>query len=744
MSKSIKAKIKLHKGVPTVFVNGKPFHLGSACIDCQRERPIAFLKTNPESICLMWPTEMGTIDDEPDLEAIEHRFADVLNEFPNVLLSCVLKVMPSLNWISQHPEEMTVYDVPDNIKNAQAGRGTEPSWASKQWQQDCARFFRKVIGHLHRVFNGRIILYQIGSGQGGENYPITDPFISGSWSCGDFSKPMLVWFRQRLKNYYHNDVKKLRYAWSDPKVTFEDAMPPDRLERMRTEWFSFRSSAHSQLADYSKACSELIEENVLIWCKAVKEATNNESLTASPMASVLDCGLNAFTAHQVIKNTFERCLKSPYVDMLQSPASYVLRDLGRGDTSAMIPIGTANLNGKMWYRDFDSRTSVMGDDLAKDPPSILWRNPTTAWEDIQLLERDAAYSLMKGGSWFWQEHKDEMYKLPEHVNIAKRIAAVGRGILHANRSMVPGLAVFTNHHSNFHLANSNRLIFAMNYEARRLHWTHAGMACEVYCLDDASHPQMPPHKLIMVTNAFCISNAQVKAIKTMARKNNATIIWLMAPGLITQKGFDLNRVSKIVGFKICALDVEALTRISLIPGAHPWSKVGMSGGYSPKSFGVGPLEFDDSGSRAIGPLFYADTSNDRDAQVIGILNALEQPGLLVKQMDGYTSVFCSAPYIHHALLNAIGADAGAHIYTEFGDLVHVAKNLLLVNANSTGIKKVNWPRKAEVVFDLYSNRTICRESKSWSFNMQQHETRFFFAGSERTAQNIKNAMRGFT
>ena len=245
----------------------------------------------------------------------------------------------------------------------------------------------------------------------------------------------------------------------------------------------------------------------------------------------------------------------------------------------------------------------------------------------------------------------------------------------------------------------------------------------------------------MVTNAFCMTDKQAKGIIKLARQNSATVIWLVAPGIQTAKGFDLERTSKITGFKICSTDVESSPLISLLPGKHPLSRPCLSDGGVLSRFGAGPHEEDGSGSRVIGPLFYVDASCDTDVNVLGILDVLCEPGLAIRQMDGYRSVYCSAPYIHNALIRAIGVDAGSHIYLDSDDLLHVADNLILVHAKSGGKKQIHWHKKAQIVHDLYSGRKVAINCRSWSFRMKTYETRLFFAGPENMARQITQSIK---
>jgi len=744
LSGPISTRIATYCGSPTVFVNGQPIHFAAVLFrndHLEKRRstygPPSLSSIRPEIVMLYANVEVGS---DRHISSIQAWMERAFSQHPQALGACHLGLQPSMKWTEAHVGEMTLYDRPVDWSKAKL---REASWASRTWRRDAARFLKRLVAHLHTAFSGRIILYQVGAGSCAENVPVLNPYTGhyiGPWFCGDFSEPMLAYFRRKLRHYYRNDLARLRRAWGDPNVTFESAQPPDRAERMRTEWFAFRCPLRSRTADYYRAWSEAVEDCVLAWCKAIKDATGGQCLTASPIGSILDCGLNANLIHHLMKNTFHRALASPYLDMLQSPASYAMRDPGRGDTSSMIPLGALRLAGKIWLRDLDTRTSVVAN--KSGPVEALWRTPSTCWEDVQVLKRDAAYSLLKGGAFWWHEIVEGMYRLRGHVRIARRIQAVARGVVHADRSTPPGLAVFVDNDSNFHQANSNRLIFAMNYEARQLHWAHAGLACEIYHINDASNPRMPAHKLIMVTNAFFITDRQARAIIQLARRNSATIIWLVAPAVGTRDGFDVQRTSRITGFNIKAACIEAVPSVTLVPSRHPWSRPALAGGGTLRHFGSGPLGYDDSGARAVGPLFYVDTSHDSDVVVLGVSDVLGEPALVVRRMAGYTSLYCAAPYVHNALLRAIGADCGAHVYLEEDDLVHAAGDLLLVHAKRAGRKQIRWPRRVETVFDLYTGRDVAADCSRWPLRMRRHETRFLFAGARTVARKVLTAMGG--
>lgn len=108
----IVAQRKVHNGLPTIFVNDKPIHAISAGFHFRRDIPCSMSKTNPDVITMVDMPETAEVIDTPDLTAIERNFTRYFNEYPDVLGSCLISLGPSMDWVREHPDEMTVYDVP--------------------------------------------------------------------------------------------------------------------------------------------------------------------------------------------------------------------------------------------------------------------------------------------------------------------------------------------------------------------------------------------------------------------------------------------------------------------------------------------------------------------------------------------------------------------------------------------------------------------------------------------------------
>lgn len=231
-------------------MNGQPTHLGAVGRACYRTELPSLLGAKISASCLLWPKLFFQIGEQPDLDDLVRQFRALLDANPDALLAVVITLAPSTNWALAHPQEMTVYSPRlEDVLPVNPSRSPEPSWASQVWREAAASFLQTTVKHLHEALEGRIVLYQFGSGKCGENYPAPDPVRYNQWYCSDYSEPMHAWFRNWLRSHY-SSRDALRKAWGDEHVDFETAAVPSREELLISDWFSFRSPTRSQVTDY--------------------------------------------------------------------------------------------------------------------------------------------------------------------------------------------------------------------------------------------------------------------------------------------------------------------------------------------------------------------------------------------------------------------------------------------------------------------------------------------------------------
>jgi hypothetical protein len=119
----------------------------------------------------------------------------------------------------------------------------------------------------------------------------------------------------------------------------------------------------------------------------------------------------------------------------------------------------------------------------------------------------------------------------------------------------------------------------------------------------------------------------------------------------------------------------------------------------------------------VSPRFYAD---DPDAALLGVMGAgINKPGLVVKQVNGWRSIFSGAPILPSALLRGIARAAGVHIYSDAGDVVTANRNFLCIYAPKGGKRTVHLPERVTVV-DLIDHRTLARDVMQFDLEMAEN------------------------
>ena len=716
------AEIRMHNGAPSMFVNDLPIFLNAPYL---RKAPLASFAAAGTGIYLLsdGPIKVDA-DGHPSTEAAERAITELLDEEPGALV--IVRSFPPTPrwWLDAHPDEEMQFDR-DIRSYPGLADYRDVSWTSDAWLDASSGWYESWCRRLHQRFDGQVVGYQFGMGSCGENNPLGGH--GGRWFCSDFSPAMTRYFRRWLAQRYGSD-EALRRAWSDPSASIETAKPPSRLERLRSDWLTFRSPLRAHVADYYLALAERVTHCVIRFCEASKRATEGHSLAGSHLGAFMDNGFHAYVYSQASINRVLPALEHPAVDLLTSPASYDHREPG-GEASSMMPAGSVALHGKLIFQDQDTRTFHVSDEYRRN--FNLARIAADLRQTEDSLKRDVAHMVIRGYGCWWHAMVPGMYDHPGISECLARLARIGRRSLAFPRGTADGIAMIVDEESVYHQQCANRLFYSMLYYQRQHFWSRSGAAWNAYLHNDLAAPRMPDHKVYYFLNTFYLSDEEVAAIEKKVKRNNATVIWSYAPGIQSPDGFTLERVHRLTGFRVKAADVEALPRVTLTNHDHPlvrYRREGEGDEYmraarQPDHFGVGPMGSDER-ERIVGPLFYVD---DPEATVLGELDALQEPGFCVKQMDGWTSVFVSAPMLNHYLLRNIAREAGLHIYSEDNDVILPGRSFVMQHAVTPGRKRITLPHPADVL-ECYDDMEAGRSIQQIDFDLPEYGTRFYFTG----------------
>lgn len=397
----------------------------------------------------------------------------------------------------------------------------------------------------------------------------------------------------------------------------------------------------------------------------------------------------------------------------------------------MMPVGSYLLHGKMIFQDQDTRTHHIPAKVRKN--FTLGRIARNARETEGVLKRDFGYMLIHGYGLWWHAMVPGMYDAPEVRSCVARLSEIGRRSLRFSRGIAEGAAIVVDEESAFHQQCANRLLFPMLYYQRQRYWNRSGVPWSLFLHNDLADERFEDRSLYYFLNTFYLTDEEIEAIEGRVKRNGATVVWSFAPGVQSPGGIDLARAERLSGFRLRAADVEALPRITITHDAHPMTREIRSspGGESMRGrpdvsfFGVGPMGNDEQAGK-LGPMIYVD---DPEATVLGELDALQKPGFCVKEMDGWTSVFVSAPMLNPRVFRGIARSAGIHIYSEGDDVVLAGRRFLMLHARTGGEKRVILP-EARDVYECYDGRTIGRGVREFRDKLGAHQTGLYFFGTE--------------
>jgi hypothetical protein len=125
---------------------------------------------------------------------------------------------------------------------------------------------------------------------------------------------------------------------------------------------------------------------------------------------------------------------------------------------------------------------------------------------------------------------------------------------------------------------------------------------------------------------------------------------------------------------------------------------------------------------AVRPVFYAD---DPGAQVLGIEQATGMPGLVVKDMGAWRSIYSAAPLLPWPLMRNIARLAGVHVYDDCGDMLWANNVFLAIYSQSAGKRMLHFP-KPMAIEDAYTGSRLGDGVESLELDMGLWETGLFY------------------
>jgi hypothetical protein len=665
-------------------------------------------------------------------------------------------------WAEKHPEELVAYRGENGTLQLFEWEGKSykwGSWASEKFLAVSEEAIRRYVLHMRQSpYASRIIGYQICS------------WAVGEWMavCVDASAPMTERFRAFLERKYRT-VDALRDAWGDTDVRFDTAEVPYEFEHRGPASQSFyRIPEDRPIIDYWENYGVVVSDAALRLCRAAKEASEKDSLAGVFFGYLLEFASHAnFHGH----TTLHRVLESPHVDFVSSPSTYRCRDLRNGYTHFMSLIESVKLHGKIWWDENDYRTylvtpavTMKAEELAAMSAaerrahydrSLSWRRwgGTESVEDsIAHQDREVAQCLCRGAGMWWFDMGAGWYAEPRFMKAIGQMYAVAERSVAFDRSSVAEAAVVVDARSlrytppfhDGHRFSAPPNIMQLTITDQIPFLMRAGVPLNFFLLEDIM--QAPDHKLWIFLNCFAPDDHAREDIRRKVQRNGQTALWIYAPGVLRDGKTDLDAAYGLTGIRLALQDIEGPLSVSITEAAHPitaglyatvYGAPGALGDHTRFELWLGQTPHRENGPQGMPsalcrPWCYG---NDPEAAVLGYLTGSAEPGLLLKHMAEWTSVYSAAAPIPPALLRNLAKFAGVHVYLDTDDIVHANASFLSVTTNSGGPRTIRLPRACDVV-DTSTGMVITRGSARFDVDLPAASTRLYFLGGADQWQPI--------
>ena len=523
----------------------------------------------------------------------------------------------------------------------------------------------------------------------------------------DYSMPQTKAYRRWLQKKY-GTVEKLRAAWHNDTVTFENARIVSKKDRQNNTLFLLYDPAKSMhVIDCWDFESEVIAETIGYFCNVVKEETKGNAFTGAFYGYIMGANDKGYCGTRSLLN-------NKAVDFITSPSGYWFREPGWGYSSYRGPIRSVQLAGKLWWDENDYYTYLT--------PEWKWVEGWTGPRDYKTTEnqqlRQLAAQVTNGAAGWWFDMEGGWFDAPEAMTMITKLNAIGTNSIHFDRGSVAEVAVVVDEKSLLYLGMGSDLYNSLILE-QPLEFGRMGTSADWIMADDIGKSSQ--YKMYVMLNLIHVTDEVKAAIGKLQNGGAKSIVWVYAPGLMSDKA-DVANCENLTGIRLKMLRDKSPLQIEINDKGHEMFPVLYKG-------------FQYGTPYKIGPVLVAD---DPSAQILGMLYGYDLPGLVYKEIKGVQTYYTASTKLSHQLLRAIAGKAGVHIYNDTDDGTYVNKSFISVHAIRNGRHTLTFPAPVNL-YDVYNNKVIATGAKQVSIELPVRTTGMYFIG---TQQEWEKAMDG--
>ena len=589
-------------------------------------------------------------------------------------------------WDDNNPDELVVWEdgCSDRPLFHGAAKNRVPSIASSVWREASLDNVRRFIRHVESGPHAdRVVGYQVNSGNSEEwfHYGTMEGYLF------DYNKSVAPRFRAWLEDRYKSD-EALSDAWGRTS-TIEGAIVPDARQRNTVNELGCR---HPKLQrdsiDFMLFSADLMADCIIEQARAVKDETRCRKIFGTFYGYLLELAYHPSGIQNGGHIALSRVLDEDSIDFIASPSSYARRLPGDGYSMSMAPSLTVNRHNKVFFHENDVRTHVLFDDAG-------YGRTDTAFEDRGIQFREFAHALTHGHGMWWFDMTSGWYDTPPLSSAVQTMVRITNELADVERKGVAEIAIVIDEESLLHVqCPPNQLVHLINHQCLEL--SRAGAPFDTILLDDLESTDR--YRLLLLPTLFHATSEKRDRLHAYLERTGATVVFLLAPGLISEDGTDVQNCRKLTG-----INIE-------IPDNRHFNVVETT---------------NDLPSVTYGSWYWHDRVPhvvDDEATVLGHYAETGLAGLATRAMpEGWTSIYSGAPAVAGRLLRDWARSAGAHIYLDTDDAVFACSTIIAIHARTTGLKTLQVP-DASVLHDLINDVAIAGANGQFNLRLTRGDT----------------------
>jgi hypothetical protein len=696
---TLNAEVRLRDGRPTILINGQPESpIIYALTDCPggrwpweelpAESMANFVRQGFRLFQVdIWLSQMLPENGPLDLHLVREQIRGILRLKPEAAVFLRVHVNAPDWWKKKNPREWTeFFDGPVAPPNGfglrrllddDLDRIPQASLASQPWRADLSAVLADFCKQLSATPEGKCVAgMQVACG------------IYGEWHYWGFfshdpdnGPPMTAHFRAWLKAKYKTE-QALQTAWNNPAATFTSVEVPGLEARHQSGDGIFRDPARQQqVIDYFTCQHQVVAQDIVHFCGVVKKSWPRPIITGTFYGYYF----SVFGREQQGGHLDEEdVLNSSNVDYLSGPQAYystTFRDVGGTGQSRGV-LESCRLHGKLWLDEMDQAPHI---DVRRSIMEGSETHKPNRPEAIAVLRRNVMQTMIHGmGLWFYDfgySNQSGWWNDPallEEIRAHKRI--FDRYSIKPYRSVADVLVVY-NTDVFYHVTDvqeaSGLVSWSLSNEISAQMY-HTGVAFDQVYLSSLSRVDLSRYRAIVFANALVLSAEQKDWIARNTARSGRHLVWTCAPGFSDASRLSSQFITEVTGMQVERVTGNAAPVVSIESKKLPSARLYAEGSYATSQ----PLAFGSSSQPiAVDPLF---AIHDPSVEVHGHLEGSRQPGIACRRFADHASWFCSVPILNPGVLRAILQDAGAHIYSDAGDVIHANHDLLLVHSKDGG------------------------------------------------------------